>query len=452
MSFSSDRPSFRERTRGKSGDEYVEEMLKNLKQKNRKFFDSYPKWKTGFPFDDGLEREGSAGGSSSNLQSHLADLAARHPEIAESFVGFLSDEIGRNTKENQEKSDIKTEPPQTSEINKPTKPAQTTTQGTQTGSLESDIKLRNTVPDMQSSTQNSTEANCDDRSQRSQSAPPQTTSNSSLNKQKEEGIRHIPIRTDVPPSGQQIPARPQQQFQNPPFTQQHFQQNPHQQHSPDPRNQEEKGPTIRHIPIFVEGRDEPILPKDAAPAGMKRGGCQGKAESNSGKRGAQPEEKRQQQQQTTEPPPQPQQAQQPQPQPPSKPDPLAQVADILKEVEELSTRVNEWKGTTRSEKEYIYLDEMLTRNLLKLDNIETEGREEVRTARKDVIRRIQAAISILESKSAESSDQNQIQGADEQMDSCDKTELSSQAEPMDIEESKSESSQQLNQTTQLSHT
>lgn len=321
---------------------------------------------------------------------------------------------------------------------------------------------------MQSSTQTSTEDICDDRSQRSQSAPPQTTSNSSA-KQKEEGIRLIPIRTDVPQSGQQIPARPQQNFQNPPFTQQHFQQPPasqqyhhsspqhfqqNPQQSPDHRNQEEKGPTIRHIPIFVEGRDEPILPKDAAPTGMKRGGCQGKAESNSGKRGTQPEEKRQQQQQqTTEPPPQPQQAPpQPQPQPPSKPDPLNQVADILKEVEELSIRVNEWKGTSRSEKEYIYLDEMLTRNLLKLDNIETEGREEVRTARKDVIRRIQAAISILESKSADSSDQsNQIQAAEEQMDSSDKTEEVSQTEPMDVEESKNESSQQSNQT-QLSHT
>lgn len=153
--------------------------------------------------------------------------------------------------------------------------------------------------------------------------------------QNEEGIRHIPIRADVPQSGQQIPARPQQNFQNPPFTQQHFQQPPASQQyqhsspqqSPDQRNQEEKGPTIRHIPIFVEGRDEPILPKDAAPTGMKRGGCQGKAESNSGKRGTQPEEKRQQQQQTTEPPPQPQPQQAP-PHPPSKPDPLAQVADV----------------------------------------------------------------------------------------------------------------------------
>ncbi|XP_014288591.1 BAG domain-containing protein Samui isoform X2 [Halyomorpha halys] len=418
MSFSFDRPSLRERTRGKPGDEFVEEMLKNLKQKNRKFFDSYPKWKAGFSFDDGLEREGSAGGSSSNLHTHLADLVARHPELADSFVGFLPEELGTKPKESQEKGEVK-ESAQTSEINKPT---QTTTIGTQTGGLESDIKLRNTVPDMQSSTQSSSDINCDERSQRSQSAPPQASSNSSV-KQNEEGIRLIPIRSDVPQSGQQIPARPQQQFQNPPFTQQHFQQppnsqqyqqssqhfqqNPQQQQSPDQRNHEEKGPTIRHIPIFVEGRDEPILPKDAVPTGMKRGGCQGKAESNPGKRGTQPEEKRQQQQQTTEPPPQPQQAPT---HPPSKPDPLTQVADILKEVEELSSRVNEWKGTSRSEKEYIYLDEMLTRNLLKLDNIETEGREEVRTARKDVIRRIQAAISILESKSAECSDQsNQIQ-------------------------------------------
>lgn len=80
----------------------------------------------------------------------------------------------------------------------------------------------------------------------------------------------------------------------------------------------------------------------------------------------------------------------------------------MKEVEALSLRVNEWKGNSRTEKEYIYLDEMLTRNLLKLDNIVTEGRDEVRTARKEAIRRIQAAISILESKSERSLNNHEV--------------------------------------------
>ena len=155
-------------------------------------------------------------------------------------------------------------------------------------------------------------------------------------------MRQIPIRTDVPLPEQQMPARPQHQqyqnsqqhFQQPTSQhyqhsspQQHFQQNSQQQQFPDSRNQDERGPTVRHIPIFVEGRDEPILPKDAAPSGMKRGGCQGKAENTTGKRGAQPEEKRQQQQQTSE-QQAPQQQTQFQPQPPQKPDTLQQVAEV----------------------------------------------------------------------------------------------------------------------------
>lgn len=46
----------------------------------------------------------------------------------------------------------------------------------------------------------------------------------------------------------------------------------------------------------------------------------------------------------------------------------------------------------------MFLDEMLTRELIKLDDIDTEGKENVRTARKQAIRSIQETISLLESK------------------------------------------------------
>lgn len=55
-------------------------------------------------------------------------------------------------------------------------------------------------------------------------------------------------------------------------------------------------------------------------------------------------------------------------------------------------------GGSRQDKKYIYLDEMLTRELLKLDDIETEGRENVRQARKNAIKTIQNTISLLETK------------------------------------------------------
>jgi hypothetical protein len=108
------------------------------------------------------------------------------------------------------------------------------------------------------------------------------------------------------------------------------------------------------------------------------------------------------QQQKAPPPPPPQQQQQ---QPPSKPPevpttfkPISRVQAIQKDVDELQTQVSNYSGNSRKEKEYIYLDEMLTRNLLKLDDIETEGKEDVRQARKDAIRTIQRCISMLEGK------------------------------------------------------
>lgn len=56
-------------------------------------------------------------------------------------------------------------------------------------------------------------------------------------------------------------------------------------------------------------------------------------------------------------------------------------------------------GGKRRDKEYMYLDEMLTRNLLKLDTIDTNGKESIRLARKEAIKCIQASIAVLEAKS-----------------------------------------------------
>jgi hypothetical protein len=67
-------------------------------------------------------------------------------------------------------------------------------------------------------------------------------------------------------------------------------------------------------------------------------------------------------------------------------------------VEALKAQVSKYSGDSRKDKEYIYLDEMLTRNLLKLDDIDTEGKDDVRQARKDTIRAIQRCISCLEGK------------------------------------------------------
>lgn len=49
----------------------------------------------------------------------------------------------------------------------------------------------------------------------------------------------------------------------------------------------------------------------------------------------------------------------------------------------------------------MYLDEMLTRALLQLDNVDPDGQDDVRQARRAVIKEINANISLLESKAAE---------------------------------------------------
>ena len=50
----------------------------------------------------------------------------------------------------------------------------------------------------------------------------------------------------------------------------------------------------------------------------------------------------------------------------------------------------------KTDKQYLYLEEMLMRQLIRLDNVETEGKDEVRMARKQAVKEIQATISKLE--------------------------------------------------------
>jgi len=76
-------------------------------------------------------------------------------------------------------------------------------------------------------------------------------------------------------------------------------------------------------------------------------------------------------------------------------------------VDDLAEQVQRYVGGSRQDKEYMYLDEMLTRELIKLDDIETEGRENVRQARKNAIKSIQDTISLLETKTPIANQQEQ---------------------------------------------
>lgn len=78
------------------------------------------------------------------------------------------------------------------------------------------------------------------------------------------------------------------------------------------------------------------------------------------------------------------------------------------EVNVLLGRINEFQGTTEDDKNYRYLDEMLTRCILKLDRIECNNTQD-RTIRKEAIQGVNQAISILERKLEINSDIKQLE-------------------------------------------
>ncbi|KAF5269572.1 hypothetical protein FQR65_LT05910 [Abscondita terminalis] len=221
--------------------------------------------------------------------------------------------------------------------------------------------------------------------------------------------------------------------------------------APSPQQQQQSKSNERVIPIHVEGRDEPVVPKHAnqtfaqPPPQTDRGFGQKPQGFGQWKRSESPfytgdsfssephyegrhqfftghpqqqqhfpttgtfnkQQKPQtpppaQQPKSATPPPQPpqqqQQQQQPPPQQPPRPTgPISQIQCIQRDVLELMGQVEKFNGQPK-DKQYVYLDEMLTRNLLKLDNVETEGKENIRNARKEAINCIQKCISILEAK------------------------------------------------------
>ncbi|CAK1547431.1 unnamed protein product [Leptosia nina] len=444
----------------------------------------------GFPFD---EEEGSGPWS---------DLAARHPDIAarlrqrpatwarkrrpssqdttddfgDSFSGFDRfpfDDIPPEFREHfpshwNRRFSSREDQPTSPTYQRPPSPQQQTA-ATQTDSKagppeqeEQQIPqygLRNTVDLGQKSPADPSLVDAEDRTHRSMSAPPDNRTGNHANKM----------------SGQQHPD--------------HF-----PQHEPSSN--------VRHIPIFVEGRDEPVINKrmdhgthfgdskpsyvpppqphidreqyfaDDTPHGFhhppnfsrsfgtpfNKGFRQGPQpftqqkmypqnafargaspqRSQSPKPQAQPEEhfvkvpvyheqtapppskpqaKQPSPQRATQPPPRQQSPQQqspqtsPQPKQPSLNDPITQILSIQSDVLNLMTEVENFSGT-KKDKQYIYLDEMLTRNLIKLDNIETEGKENIRQARREAIKCIQKCIAVLEAKAAKSNTTPQPQDAE----------------------------------------
>ena len=80
-------------------------------------------------------------------------------------------------------------------------------------------------------------------------------------------------------------------------------------------------------------------------------------------------------------------------------DSITKIQKIQASVLNLMGSVEKYDGSNR--KEYVYLDEMLTQNLIKLDDIDAEGKENIKNARREAIKCINSLISLLEAKNDE---------------------------------------------------
>lgn len=76
---------------------------------------------------------------------------------------------------------------------------------------------------------------------------------------------------------------------------------------------------------------------------------------------------------------------------------LAKVQQVMARMMLLQEDVDEFVGK-KTDKSYRCLEELLTKELLELDSVETQGQENVRQARKDAVQRIQAILDRLEKK------------------------------------------------------
>ncbi|KAH8419519.1 hypothetical protein KR222_004067 [Zaprionus bogoriensis] len=246
---------------------------------------------------------------------------------------------------------------------------------------------------------------------RSHSAPP--PEQQQLNQQYHQQQQQQRPTQTTPPVQQQAQQQPPQFHKTyyPPQQQAHPQQK--QQTPPPP--QTPGGSYVRTIPIFVEGRSEPIINahkeipnQHAAPGTPNQAHAQAHAQASA--QAFAPQQAPQAQHQRPGPINTQQQPTDQQPQadsgiglPPQTPhtlDSIKKIQDIQRDVLELMAKVEQFKGT-RQDKEYVYLDEMLTRNLLKLDTIDTNGKDSIRLARKEAIKCIQASVNVLDAKAEE---------------------------------------------------
>lgn len=96
--------------------------------------------------------------------------------------------------------------------------------------------------------------------------------------------------------------------------------------------------------------------------------------------------------------------------------PIQKIRNIREQADTFHNQVDKFQGQ-RKDKAYRYLEEMLTRLLLQLDQIETGGDETVRQERKAAVKCVQSALDHLELKEfAQTVDQPSANAKSQQMD------------------------------------
>lgn len=73
------------------------------------------------------------------------------------------------------------------------------------------------------------------------------------------------------------------------------------------------------------------------------------------------------------------------------------ISEVLEKVVELEKEVDEFVGR-KTDMSYRCLEELLTKQLLELDSVETGGQDGVRQARKEAVRKLQLILERLERK------------------------------------------------------
>ncbi|XP_050541866.1 BAG domain-containing protein Samui [Daktulosphaira vitifoliae] len=380
--FNKFKPKLSERIRGKTTNEILEEIKKNFNNNtdsNMDFdnVDSNSIERNEFPFDDEILN------GHLSVRSHLEDLAKRHPDIANHlrcppWEGEPSSKRWNKKKSDSEEKNISEEP-----------------------------------SNLNSSYSESVDSNSCQKPEDNMSQHQNTDNNlENLDNNDEKPQRFVSKLefTPVNPNNQTENTDLNQEQQ--PQQQQSQQQQKDCQKNTTPPQGGQKQPNVRHIPIFVEGRSEPVYPKNIDKV-LNNSMGSNKSKPNSGRQSPFKnhhsfyDQNNVHHRQTPPPPPQHQQAasqdsRSTQSPPPTRQqtqiDALDKVQIVQAEVEELGKAVDIFSGNSRNDKQYIYLDEMLTRNLIKLDTIETEGRDDVRIARKKAIKTIQDTIAVLEDK------------------------------------------------------